>query len=128
VDRLRPRVAARVAELDRSSRQFGAASAASTTGDCGSRPPAFVRPHPDAVDAKIQQQQLEHQRSQLLSETRGIFFALAVSVAVIIAGIAPLVEASADDRRLILLWTALVCVLAGLGYAAVRSFQARASE
>ena len=51
----------------------------------------------------MQQQQLEHQRSQLLSETRGLFFALAVSVAVIIAGVAPLVEASSEDRRLILI-------------------------
>jgi hypothetical protein len=75
--------------------------------------------------AKIQQQQLEHQRSQLLSETRGIFFALAVSVAVIVAGIAPLVEASGHDRALILGWTAVVCVVAGLGYAAVRAFQSR---
>ena len=60
--------------------------------------------------ALVQQQQLEHQRSQLLSETRGVFFALAVSVAVIVAGVAPLVEASSDDRRLILIWTAVVCV------------------
>ena len=76
--------------------------------------------------ASIQQQQLEHQRSQLLSETRGVFFALAVSVAVIVAGVAPLVEASPDQRRLILLWTAVVCAIAGLGYAAVRAVQSRA--
>ncbi len=75
--------------------------------------------------AAIQQQQLEHQRSQLLSETRGVFFALAVSVAVIVAGIAPLVEASTEKRRLILLWTAAVCAFAGLGYAAVRVVQSR---
>ena len=75
--------------------------------------------------AAIQQQQLEHQRSQLLSETRGVFFALAVSVAVIVAGVAPLVEASSEDRRLILIWTAVVCVIAGLGYAAVRAVQSR---
>jgi hypothetical protein len=75
--------------------------------------------------AGIQRQQLEHQRSQLLAETRGVFFALAVSVAVIVAGIAPLVEASADDRRLILIWTAVVCTLAGCVYAAVRAIQSR---
>jgi len=75
--------------------------------------------------ASLQQQQLEHQRSQLLSETRGLFFALAVSIAVIIAGVAPLVEASAHDRRLILAWTAAVCVLGGVGYAAVRARQSK---
>lgn len=75
--------------------------------------------------ATIQQQQLENQRSQLLSETRGLFFAGAVSVAVIVAGVAPLVEASPHERRLILVWTAVVCVLAGLVYAAVRAVQAR---
>lgn len=76
--------------------------------------------------AGIQQQQLEHQKSQLLSETRGVFFALAVSVAVIVSGVAPLVEASPHDRWLILLWTAAVCVLAGVAYAIVRSVQSRA--
>ncbi|MGN6694959.1 MAG: hypothetical protein ACTHN0_12365 [Aquihabitans sp.] len=75
--------------------------------------------------AGLQQQQLEHQRSQLLSETRGLFFALAVSVAVIVAGVAPLVEASPHDRPLILLWTAVICAVAGLGYAAVRAVQSR---
>jgi hypothetical protein len=75
--------------------------------------------------ATIQQQQLENQRAQLLGETRGLFFALAVSVAVIVAGVAPLVEASPDDRRLILSWTAIVCVVAGLIYATVRAVQSR---
>lgn len=75
--------------------------------------------------AGIQEQQLEHQRSQLLSETRQLFFALAVSVAVIIAGIAPLVAASPHERRLILLWTAVVCTVAGCVYAAVRAIQSR---
>ncbi|CAN5596240.1 hypothetical protein BH10ACT1_BH10ACT1_17530 [soil metagenome] len=75
--------------------------------------------------AGIQQQQLDHQRKQLLSETRGVFFALAVSVAVIVAGVAPLVEASPHDRRVILLTTAIVCTIAGCGYAAVRAFQSR---
>jgi hypothetical protein len=77
--------------------------------------------------AAIQQQQLEHQRSRVLSETRGVFFALAVSVAVIVAGIAPLVEASAHERRLILLWTAIVCIAAGLVYAIVRAVQSRSA-
>ena len=75
--------------------------------------------------AGIQQQQLDHQRSQVLSETRGIFFALAVSVAVIVAGVAPLVEASPHERRLILAWTAGICLLAGAAYAAVRAVQSR---
>ena len=75
--------------------------------------------------AGIQRQQLEHQRSQLLSETRGLFFALAVSVAVIVGGVAPLVEASPHDRRLILLWTAAICAVGGLAYAAVRAVQGR---
>ena len=76
--------------------------------------------------AGISQQQLEHQRSQVLSETRGLFFALAVSVAVIVAGIAPLVQATPHERRLILLWTAVVCAVAGGVYAAIRAYQSRA--
>jgi hypothetical protein len=76
--------------------------------------------------ATIQQQQLEHQRSKLRGETRQLFFGLAVSVAVIIAGIAPLVAATPDERRLILAWTAGVCIVAGLVYAVVRAVQARA--
>ena len=75
--------------------------------------------------AGIQQQQLEHQRTQVLSETRGLFFALAVSVAVIVAGVAPLVEATPHQRRLILLWTAGVCTVAGCVYAVVRAVQQR---
>ncbi|CAN5514671.1 hypothetical protein BH10ACT3_BH10ACT3_13560 [soil metagenome] len=75
--------------------------------------------------AGLQQQQLEHQKSQVLSETRSLFFALAVSVAVIIAGIAPLVEASPDDRLVILEWTAVVLAIAGCAYAAVRAVQSR---
>ena len=55
--------------------------------------------------ASLQQQQVEHQESQLLSETRGLFFAFLVSVAVIVAGVAPLVEAEPHDRLLIVLWT-----------------------
>jgi hypothetical protein len=59
----------------------------------------------------------------VLRDVRGIFFALIVSVAVIIAGVAPLVEADAHDRRLIALWTLVVCVVTGVGYATVRSTQ-----
>ena len=73
--------------------------------------------------ATIEQQQLEHQRDRVLRDLRGVFFALLVSVAVIVAGLAPLVEATPDDRRLILLWTLVVCVVAGVGYAAVRAWQ-----
>jgi hypothetical protein len=75
--------------------------------------------------AGLQQQQLEHQRSQLLSETRGLFFGFAVSVAVIVAGVAPVVEASPHERRVILLWTAALCIVAGCVYAAVRARQSR---
>jgi hypothetical protein len=75
--------------------------------------------------ASIQQQQLEHQESQLLGETRGIFFAFLVSVAVIIAGVAPLVEAEPHDRLLIALWTLATIVLAGLVYALVRAVQGK---
>src|SRR6478609_9751421 len=41
--------------------------------------------------ASIQQQQLEHQRAQILRDVRGVFFAMLVSLAVIVAGVAPLV-------------------------------------
>jgi multisubunit Na+/H+ antiporter MnhE subunit len=54
---------------------------------------------------------------------RGLFFALIVSVAVIVAGVAPLVEASHHDRRVIVVWTLVVCVLAGVAYAVVRVAQ-----
>lgn len=75
--------------------------------------------------ASIEQQQLEHQRGQVLRDVRGVFFAFLVSIAVIVAGVAPLVEASADDRKLILLWTLVICVFAGLGYAVVRFTEQR---
>ena len=75
--------------------------------------------------ASIQQQQLDHQESQLLSETRGLFFAFVVSVSVIIAGVAPLVEAEPHNRWLIVVWTLVVVALGGVGYAGVRAFQNR---
>jgi hypothetical protein len=75
--------------------------------------------------ASIQEQQLEHQESQLLGETRGLFFAFVVSVAVIIAGVAPLVEAEPHDRLLIALWTIAVVAVAGLVYALVRAVQVK---
>jgi hypothetical protein len=75
--------------------------------------------------ASIQQQQLEHQRTQVLRDVRGVFFAFLLSVAVIVAGVAPLVEADSDERRLILLWTLAVCVAAGIVYAIVRAAQSR---
>jgi len=75
--------------------------------------------------ADIQQHQLEHQESQLLSETRGIFFAFLVSVAVLVAGVAPLVEAEPHDRWLILLWTLVSIVAAGVVYALVRMRQSK---
>lgn len=78
--------------------------------------------------ASIQQQQLEHQRSQLLRDTRGVFFALVVSIAVIIAGVAPLVEASPHDRRLIIAWTLGICVVAGVSYAVIRALQPKGDD
>ena len=73
--------------------------------------------------ASIQEQQLEHQRSQVLRDVRGVFFALLVSVAVIVAGVTPLVQAEPHERWLIVLWTLVVCGLAGVGYAIVRAAQ-----
>lgn len=73
--------------------------------------------------ASIQQQQLEHQRTQVLRDVRGVFFALVVSVAVIVGGVAPLVQADSDDRVLIVLWTLAVCAAAGVVYAIVRAAQ-----
>ena len=73
--------------------------------------------------ASLQQQQLTHQESRLLTETRGVFFAFLVSVAVIVAGVAPLVEAEPHTRVSIMLWTVLVTAVAGLVYAVVRRFQ-----
>jgi hypothetical protein len=73
--------------------------------------------------ASIEQQQLEHHQSQALRDTRGLFFALLVSVAVIVTGVAPLVEAGQHERRVILLWTLLICVVAGIVYAVVRAAQ-----
>jgi len=73
--------------------------------------------------ASLEEQQLEHHRAQLLRDVRGLFFALVVSVAVIVAGVAPLVEANADDRRLIVVWTLAVCGVAGVVYAIVRARQ-----
>ena len=73
--------------------------------------------------ASIQQQQLDHQETQLLGETRGLFFAFVVSVSVIIAGVAPLVEAEPHERWLIALWTAATIALAGVVYAVVRAAQ-----
>ncbi len=73
--------------------------------------------------ASIQQQQLEHQRSQVLRDVRGLFFALLVSVAVIVAGVAPLVQAEPHQRTLIALWTLVACAVAGVVYAVVRATQ-----
>ena len=75
--------------------------------------------------ASLQEQQVRHQASQLLSETRGLFFAFLVSVAVIIAGVAPLVEAEPHDRALILFWTLAAVVMAGLVYVVVRAVQGK---
>jgi hypothetical protein len=75
--------------------------------------------------AGIEEQQLEHQKSQLLLDTRGFFFAFLVSASVIVAGVAPLVEADRHERLQILAWTVLAIVLAGLVYAVVRVAQRR---
>lgn len=75
--------------------------------------------------ASIQEQQLEHQRTQVLRDVRGVFFALLVSVAVIVAGVTPLVEAEPHERWLIVLWTLVVCGVAAVGYAIVRARETR---
>ena len=53
---------------------------------------------------------------RVLHDVRGVFFALVVSVAVVVAGVAPLVQADADERRLIVFWTLAVCGAAGIVY------------
>ncbi len=78
--------------------------------------------------ASIEQQQLEHHRAQALRDVRGLFFALVVSVAVIVSGVAPLVAADPRRRLLILAWTAIVCVIAGVVYAVVRAVQLRTTD
>lgn len=75
--------------------------------------------------AAIEQQQLEHHQSQVLRDVRGVFFGGLVSVAVIVAGVAPLVEAEPDQRRLILAWTVAICTAAGVVYAGIRATQSR---
>jgi hypothetical protein len=44
---------------------------------------------------------------------------------VIVAGVAPLVAADPDERRLIVLWTLALCAVAGVVYAIVRAVQSR---
>lgn len=75
--------------------------------------------------ASVQRQQLEHQHVQELRDTRGVFFALLVSVAVIVGGVTPLVQAAPHERWLIALWTLAVCAAAGLVYAVVRTLQSK---
>ena len=75
--------------------------------------------------ASLQLQQLEHQRTQALRDVRGLFFALIVSVAVVVAGVAPLVQAEPHERTLILLWTLAACAVAGAVYAIVSARQSR---
>jgi hypothetical protein len=78
--------------------------------------------------ASIEQEQLEHHKAQELRDVRSVFFALVVSVAVIIAGVSPLVDADPSQRLYILGWTAAVCVTAGVVYAIVRAVQLRGDE
>ena len=74
--------------------------------------------------ASLQQQPLEHQESRLparpvaSSSRPGL-------VAVIIAGVAPLVEAEPHDRLLVVLWTVAAIAVAGLVYYVVRRVQGR---
>ena len=77
--------------------------------------------------ASLQLQQLEHQRTQALRDVRGVFFALIVSVAVVVAGVAPLVQAEPHERTLILLWTLAACGVAGAVYAIVSARQSKNS-
>ena len=75
--------------------------------------------------AALQQQQVEHQARQFLTETRSLFFAFLVSVAVIVAGVAPLVEAEPHERLQILFWTLVAVAVAGLVYVVVRGRQSK---
>lgn len=61
----------------------------------------------------------------MLRDVRDVFFALLVSVAVIVSGVAPLVQAEPRERRLIVLWTLAVCAFAGVVCAAVRLVRSR---
>ena len=71
--------------------------------------------------ASIEQQHLEHHRAQALRDGRGVYFAVVVSVAVIVSGVTALVEAERSQGVLLLGWTALVCLTGGLVYAFVRA-------
>ena len=67
---------------------------------------------------------LEQQRD--LQTTRGVFFGFVVSVAVLVAGWAPLVAAEEWSERIwILGLTLATCAVAGLVYALVRRRQNR---
>ena len=67
---------------------------------------------------------LEQQRD--LQSTRGVFFGLVVSVAVLVAGWAPLVDESDwTDRLWIIGLTVGTCLIAALVYALIRRRQNR---
>ena len=51
-----------------------------------------------------------------------------MSVSVIIAGVAPLIEAEPHERGLIAIWTLVVVALGGVSYAVVRAAQNKKTD
>lgn len=77
----------------------------------------------DLAEISRRTYELEQQRD--LTTTRGMFFGFIVSLAVIVAGWAPIVEADWAERRAILWLTLGTCVAGALAYMGVRRWQTR---
>ena len=78
----------------------------------------------EIADVSKRTYELEQQRD--LQNTRGVFFGFVVSVAVLVAGWAPVVAADDwSERFWILCLTVGTCVLAGVVYALIRRWQNR---
>ncbi|HEX4472989.1 MAG TPA: hypothetical protein VH085_13540 [Nocardioides sp.] len=81
----------------------------------------------EIADVSKRTYELEQQRD--LQNTRGVFFGFVVSVAVLVAGWAPVVAADDWGQRVwILCLTVGTCVVAGAVYALIRTWQNRASS
>lgn len=73
--------------------------------------------------AKQGQTQVQLLRESNLRRTRELFFATVVSIAVVVAGVAPLVDASSEARWWIAGWTAAICIASVVAYWLVRQRQ-----
>jgi hypothetical protein len=81
----------------------------------------------EIADVSKRTYELEQQRD--LQSTRTVFFGFVVSVAVLVAGWAPVVAADDWGERVwILCLTVATCVVAGLVYALIRTLQNRRSD